>query len=111
MIRGPDLEMLYGYPYPVRLRGDASIDWTTDGDHTLTFIIGEPGPVDDVVAAPLVSQALSVTGQRTAGGTLAWPDPPLAVGSDYGYVVVDETAGGIPVCWGRVTVRKAPGAA
>ncbi len=106
--KGPDIHIDYGYALPVRVVGDSTIDWTTGGDHELVFRVGVVGPVEGVVDAPLIEQALTVTSATTASGTVPATDTELDPGV-YSYHVHDVTAGWL-VVHGRCTVERSVGA-
>lgn len=107
-IKGPDIHLDYGYAYPLRVVGDSTCDWTTGGDHELVFRVGVPGPVEGVVATPLIETSLTVTGIRAAAGTVPSGDTELDPGTVYGYHVEDVTEGCL-VVHGRCVVERAVG--
>lgn len=108
-IKGPDVHFDYGWACPIRIEADSSIDFT---GQTVVFRWGVTTPDGDgVIEAELGSLELTVSGARTAVGTVTRADtrvdPELA---DLGYntsVGTGESA--YLVNHGRLIVKRSVG--
>lgn len=106
-IQGPDAHFDHGYAYPVQVVGDSSITW--DDDSVVVFRWGVPGPDSEGELADALGELeLSVTGARTAIGTVPASETEITPGSVYGYnVSVGEGESRYLVVHGRLTVGTA----
>jgi len=108
-IKGPDIHFDYGWACPVRVEGDSTITFT---GQTVVFRWGVVTPDSDgELAEELGSLTLSVTGARTAVGTVPRADtrvdPSLA---DLGYnTSVGEGESAYLVNHGRLIVKRSVG--